>query len=107
MPTRLASPCRTPRCPAITGRSGLCAGHARAYERRRGTAAQRGYGSRWQALSRFVLRRDPTCQACGQAPSQQADHIIPLSQGGSDDPANLQGLCGSCHGRKTMQARYA
>jgi len=101
-PTKLATPCRTPRCPHVAGQRGLCAGHARDYERRRGTAAERGYGDAWRELRRFILRRDPICKACGQAPSKEADHIIPRSQGGSDEPANLQGLCKPCHSRKTV-----
>lgn len=28
------------------------------------------------------------------------DHIVPLAQGGSNDPTNLQLLCGSCNGEK-------
>jgi 5-methylcytosine-specific restriction endonuclease McrA len=32
-----------------------------------------------------------------------ADHRIPLEDGGSDDDANLQWICGSCHGRKTRE----
>jgi 5-methylcytosine-specific restriction endonuclease McrA len=29
------------------------------------------------------------------------DHIIPRSQGGTNDPKNLQALCITCHGKKT------
>jgi len=82
------------RCPHVAGRSGLCAGHARAYERRRGTAAERGYGWSWQVLRRRILARDPRCQepACNE-PSVEVDHIRPKVFGGSDDPANLRGTC--------------
>ena len=29
------------------------------------------------------------------------DHIIPLCQGGQDDPSNFQAICPACHRRKT------
>lgn len=52
-----------------------------------------------------VLTREPNCRACGQ-PATEADHIVPISQGGShDDPANGQALCTSCHQRKTIAER--
>jgi 5-methylcytosine-specific restriction protein A len=48
----------------------------------------------------MVLREEPMCRSCGGAASQ-VDHIIPLSRGGTNDRANLQPLCHSCHSRKT------
>jgi 5-methylcytosine-specific restriction protein A len=101
MATLLASPCRTPRCPERAGPGGLCAAHRRRYERRpQRVADKRFYASPgWRALRAFVLARDPRCD-CG-GPSEQADHIVPRSQGGSDDPSNLKGKCGGCHSRKT------
>lgn len=70
----------------------------REYDRRRGTAAQRGYGTDWRKLRREILRRDPVCrmQGCSRQ-SSHVDHIVPRRKGGTDDPSNLQGLCGSCH----------
>lgn len=56
---------------------------------------------RWRAIRRRVLLRDPICKACHKQPSKCADHIIPRSQGGSDEMSNLQGLCVSCHNRKS------
>jgi 5-methylcytosine-specific restriction protein A len=43
------------------------------------------------------------CNICDilLSPDKQIDHIIPLHQGGENDRSNLQGLCGSCHGKKT------
>jgi len=48
-----------------------------------------------------------TCTYCGLNPhcygalfSYQVDHIIPLSRGGSNDPANLQLLCPHCNQSK-------
>jgi 5-methylcytosine-specific restriction protein A len=31
------------------------------------------------------------------------DHVIPLAQGGTNDPDNLQWLCAGCHSRKTVE----
>lgn len=47
---------------------------------------------------RDAMRLDP-CAYCGE-PSAQLDHIIPRSQGGSDDWHNRAGTCASCNGRK-------
>lgn len=52
-----------------------------------------------------ILRRDPTCMACGQRPSTKADHVIPAAEGGSDDESNGQGLCAECHEAKTKAER--
>ena len=42
-----------------------------------------------------------TCQGCGDH-GHHVDHITPLAEGGTHDPDNLQTLCTSCHGRKTV-----
>jgi 5-methylcytosine-specific restriction endonuclease McrA len=55
----------------------------------------------WPALRRRIIRRDPTCQACGRAPSTTVDHVTPRARGGSDHPDNLAGLCSDCHAVKT------
>jgi 5-methylcytosine-specific restriction protein A len=73
---------------------------AQAYDRRRGTAAQRGYGARWQKRRGIFLRQHPLCAQCS-APATDVDHITPKRQGGSDDESNLQPLCATCHSRKT------
>ena len=57
----------------------------------------------------MVLRRDPlcvTCRAAGYVPvnaATQADHIKPVAEGGTNELSNLQGLCRSCHSRKTAR----
>lgn len=33
------------------------------------------------------------------------DHRCPLSQGGTDDPSNIQALCPKCHAKKTRDDR--
>lgn len=56
-------------------------------------------------LRAAVLRRDPLCVRClaaGRATvSTEADHIVPVHKGGSNDLSNMQGLCADCHRRKT------
>ena len=37
------------------------------------------------------------CQRCGRYGRVTVHHIIPLSQGGTDDPDNLLTLCPACH----------
>ena len=60
----------------------------------------------WRLLRMKTLHRDNfRCQNidCGKAGRLEVDHIIPLAQGGRDDPDNLQTLCRSCHMEKTAQ----
>jgi 5-methylcytosine-specific restriction endonuclease McrA len=48
------------------------------------------------------------CKVCDQRPSEEVDHITPLSQGG--DPwalDNLQGICSPCHWAKTARENAA
>lgn len=59
----------------------------------------------WKALRAQILRRDPICRACRMARSSHCDHIQPHrgDQVLFWDPANLQGLCRSCHSHKTAR----
>lgn len=48
------------------------------------------------------------CLACGEYKKLTADHVIPLTKGGSNDISNIQPLCGSCNsskGQKTIDYR--
>lgn len=104
MPWKPKHPCGVRGCPALTDER-FCPQHERQqqqrYDQARGSAAARGYDYRWRRLERSILARDPICMKCGLAPSTVADHKIPRSRGGADDPENLQGICAPCHGRKT------
>lgn len=107
MPTRPPHPCRHPGCRELT-RKAYCPkheeGHAKDHGwKDKGSASSRGYGADWRRIRRVVLNRDPFCKGCGRRPSEHADHIRPKSQGGTNDLANLQGLCGPCHRAKTAR----
>jgi 5-methylcytosine-specific restriction protein A len=65
-----------------------------------------GRGGRpWRGLVDAVKRRDGyTCQGCGRPTEHgECDHIIPVSQGGKDEIANLRWLCKDCHTPKTLR----
>jgi len=113
LPSRAMKPCNKPGCRNLT-HDRYCAEHkrqeAKRYDQQRGTAAQRGYDSRWNVYSRSYRKRNPLCVEClkkgDTVPSKHTDHIIPVS--GPDDPLfwdpnNHQALCHSCHSRKTAK----
>ena len=109
--SRTMSPCSTPGCAELVRGGGACVAHRRTWhktqQRKRGTAAQRGYDGMHRRWRRMILAKHPLCQACESegrtTPATVADHIIPISQGGLKlDLNNGQGLCASCHGKKTL-----
>lgn len=55
----------------------------------------------WQALCE---RYDNRCLACGQQVPLTADHVIPVSAGGSSWIENIQPLCQPCNSKKGAQA---
>jgi 5-methylcytosine-specific restriction endonuclease McrA len=83
--------------------------HYREYERARSARrreATKGIfkTTRWAMTRKAVLARDPICKACDNALSIQADHIVPLDQGGDPyNPAGLQGICSPATGKKTAR----
>ena len=57
----------------------------------------------WRQLRRGTLERDGyRCHYCGQPGADEVDHLVPLSAGGTDHPANLAAIHRSpCHARKS------
>jgi 5-methylcytosine-specific restriction protein A len=110
MPSAPKRPCRWPGCPALTT-ARFCESHRkddrRAVDQRRGTAAQRGYGHRWQKYRKQFIAEHPLCEECRKngrvAATFAVDHIVPHK---GDEalfwaPTNHQGLCETCHNIKT------
>lgn len=104
--TRPLRTCAEPGCPALVA-SGYCLRHNRNRRARdtRPSPAKRTYDRRWRKLRKVVLARDPICMICGEAPSTDVDHIIPREHdvhAANVTEEELQGLCHSCHSRKTQ-----
>ncbi|MCP3904776.1 MAG: HNH endonuclease [Planctomycetes bacterium] len=70
-------------------------------KRSRPSPSARGYGGDWRRRRAAQLRLEPICRRCGD-PADQVDHVLPKSQGGTDEQHNLQSLCTRCHSRKTV-----
>ena len=105
MPWKRQQPCTHPGCGKLSD-SSRCEEHrqqaTRAYEKKRGSAAQRGYGRKWQDASRLYLIAHPWCAKCNGLASE-VDHKIP-HRGDIKlfwDRGNWQSLCHECHSRKT------
>jgi len=51
-----------------------------------------------RATRRLVLQRDNNrCTLCGSTSDLEVHHIVPRSEGGTNDPDNLVTLCAICH----------
>ena len=124
MPTAPPHPCWEPGCNVLVSGAARCPRHARlkaaeaerarrkdmaAIEERRGSAAERGYDSKWQKARRVFLDANPLCAECGRrgrtVRATVVDHIIPHrgDQRLFWDRSNWQPLCRKCHDRKTAR----
>lgn len=57
---------------------------------------------------RILLRYDGICHVCGLPGADQADHVVPLSQGGEDTEENLRPIHSTpCHEAKTEREAQA
>jgi len=110
MPSKPKRICSHSGCPELVD-SGYCDKHKKQtrsqYDDRRGTAAQRGYGSRWQKARKVYLAKHPLCRHCEQegkvVPATVVDHIKP-HKGNKRlfwDSSNWQSLCKRHHDIKT------
>ena len=103
MPRKARKPCKYPGCPNLTD-SKYCEIHKRSD---RPSASKRGYGSKWQRVSKAYLRKHPLCVKClaqgKYVTATVVDHIIPHR--GDEvlmwSESNWQSLCKSCHDKKT------
>lgn len=108
MATRAPHACPKVGCANLAYKPGPCENCAKARDQARGSAASRGYDNKHRKQFRAVVLKRVLCQDPDRrhpghkAVAKVADHIIPLSQGGSTDPdTNGMALCVSCHNYKT------
>lgn len=76
--------------------------------KRRAARAEAGGGFTDYEWNQLVKEQSNRCLACGKNKKLTADHVIPLSKGGSSNIDNIQGLCKSCNsskGAKTIDYR--
>lgn len=103
MPYLIQGRCADPSCGHLAIKYGRCETHQPRWTDSPPSHSSRIPGPIRDAFRTAVLTRDPVCAACNTSPSTEADHVIPVSQGGSpSDPANGQGLCHRCHTLKTQ-----
>lgn len=105
MPRKARKPCSYPGCPNLT--EGKYCNEHKSLHPDRPSAANRGYSSRWQRVSKAYLRKHPLCVKClaeGRfAAATVVDHIVPHrgNQMLMWSDANWQALCKPCHDKKT------
>lgn len=88
-------------CGVLVTRGSRCARCAAQRSTRR-TRERAGTGWRWQEMRRAIIDRDGGCVMVGEhAGPLRVDHIVPLADGGTSEPTNLQVLCYAHHRAKT------
>lgn len=113
MPRRPLRPCRSKGCSEVHRNSnGYCETHkseAAAWVRKK-EGIRALTGRPWRRLRDRILERDKHLCQCEECKSEgritlaeEVDHIIPISQGGTDKESNLRAISKECHKKKTMR----
>ena len=97
MPRRALTICAVSGC-GVRVAEGRCALH-----HQKPWNGGRGSGPGWRKVRAQVLHEEPVCRNCRHRKSTECDHIVPVSQGGTDERGNLAGVCRSCHREKTQR----
>jgi 5-methylcytosine-specific restriction protein A len=111
MPPRAKSICRAQGCNGLINAPGYCEKHEhlkpKAWGNRSEQSKNRLGGRARQRARDRLFQSNPLCVHCElkglTALATERDHIIPLAEGGTEEPSNTQGLCTDCHKAKTQQ----
>jgi len=112
MPTKPKRPCSHSSCPELT-EGQYCDKHqklvTREYDRMRGSAASRGYDSRWRKARKRYLTENPLCMECERDGKLTAANVVDHIEAHKGnmtlfwDESNWQSLCKTCHDSKTAR----
>lgn len=72
-------------------------------EKRRVRKTGAGGSYSLEEWSDLCARYDYRCLACGSTAPLTADHVVPVSRGGTSNIDNIQPLCQSCNSKKSRQ----
>lgn len=111
MSNRPKRPCRKCRRALVEG-GGFCPiclpAVTKRYDRERPERHALYATTRWRKLRLTIIARDPLCRDCNKAISTHVDHVNGFESVADPmayEPSNLQGLCESCHNRKTAKEK--
>lgn len=115
MPISAPRPCNHPGCGKLLHNASYCDQHQKAKRKqaddRRGSSTERGYGYKWQQVSKAFLKAHPICECadCKASsvllPSTVVDHITP-HKGDMKlfwQRDNWQAMNKKCHDKKTAK----
>ena len=108
MPTSAPHPCTSPGCPTLVPRGqGRCDVHLKKVATdRRNTQGNPYNNTRWRALRKEQLQKEPLCAECARAgkvvAASHCDHVEPHKGDQVKFWAGpFQSLCAPCHSSKT------
>ena len=107
MPRKSKRPCGHLGCPELVEAPQLYCGEHKPLHPDRPSASKRGYGSKWQRVSKAYLRKHPLCvkgRAEGKYVTATVVDHIQAHRGDAVlmwNQDNWQALCKPCHDRKT------
>ena len=113
MPHKPKKPCAHQGCPELT-RGRFCETHAKQEAARynkyeRDPDSSKRYSGAWKQIRNAFLSANPLCEICRSCgiltPATVAHHKIKLSDGGTNDWANMSALCRECHSRLHAKQR--
>ncbi|TQI67359.1 5-methylcytosine-specific restriction protein A [Clostridium sp. KNHs216] len=113
MPYKPKRPCAYPGCGRLAISGQYCVEHQKQTDShynhfQREPETNKRYGRTWKRIRDRFIKAHPLCEACKKSgrltPAEEVHHILPLSQGGTNDVHNLMALCKACHSRITLEA---